>query len=57
MPVGTAYAIWSSLGIVLVVTAEQVLHRSGIDFATMVGLGLVVSGCLVLNLLSSTIAQ
>ncbi|MFC7705103.1 DMT family transporter [Plastorhodobacter daqingensis] len=55
MPVGIAYAIWSGLGIVLISLIGLVLFRQRLDLAAVVGLGLIIAGVLVINLLSKSV--
>jgi multidrug transporter EmrE-like cation transporter len=52
IPVGITYAVWSGLGIVLITLAAAVLYGQRIDLAGWVGIGLIVAGVLVLNLVS-----
>ena len=52
--VGAAYAIWSGLGIVLVTIAAAVFYRQMPDRWALCGMGLIVAGVLVLNLLSKS---
>lgn len=52
IPVGVAYAVWSGLGIVLVTAIAWVLHDQKLDLWGFAGIGLIVSGVAVLNLLS-----
>lgn len=55
--VGTAYAIWAGGGTALVVIAAWAIYGQRPDAAGFVGIGLIVSGVLVLNLLSKTSAH
>ncbi|WP_173481154.1 SMR family transporter, partial [Marinobacterium sp. xm-g-48] len=57
IPVGIAYAIWSGLGIVLVTLVAWFMHGQKLDLWGYVGMGLIVSGVVVLNLLSKTSAH
>ncbi len=57
IPVGIAYAVWSGIGIVLVAVIAWLLHGQKLDFWGFVGIGLIVSGVAVLNLLSRTSAH
>ena len=57
IPVGIAYGIWGGGGIVLVVLAAWALYGQRPDFAAFVGIGLIVAGVVVLNLLSKTSAH
>jgi len=52
IPVGTAYAIWAGLGIVLVAAAGWLLFDQKLDVWGVVGMALIVSGVFVLNVLS-----
>lgn len=52
IPVGVAYAVWSGLGIVLIAAVAWFFHGQKLDVWAMVGMGLIISGVAVLNLLS-----
>lgn len=54
IPVGIAYAIWSGLGIVLISLAGYFLFGQKLDFAAVLGLGLIIAGVVVLNLFSKS---
>ncbi|SRR6187402_1844163 len=54
IPLGIAYAVWAGGGIVLVAMAAWVIYGQRPDLAGFVGMGLIVAGVLVLNLLSKT---
>ncbi|QRM56462.1 SMR family transporter [Sinorhizobium sp. BG8] len=54
VPVGIAYAIWSGLGIVLISLVGYFMFGQKLDLAAVVGLGLIVTGVLVLNLFSKS---
>ena len=51
---GTAYAIWSGVGIVLIAILSWAVHGQRLDPAAIIGMGLIVAGVLVLNLFSRT---
>ena len=57
IPVGVAYAVWSGLGIVLIAAAAWILHGQKLDAWAFIGMGLIVSGVAILNLLSKTSAH
>ncbi|MBP8804749.1 MAG: Qac family quaternary ammonium compound efflux SMR transporter [Pseudoxanthomonas sp.] len=57
IPVGIAYAVWAGLGIVLVAGIAWLLHGQKLDAWALVGIGLIVSGVAVLNLLSKVSAH
>ncbi len=52
IPLGVAYAIWGALGIVLTAVIGVVVFRQVIDAAALIGIGLIVSGVVVVNLFS-----
>jgi small multidrug resistance pump len=52
IPVGIVYAIWSGAGIVLISLVALVLYRQVPDLPAVIGLGLIISGVVVLNLFS-----
>lgn len=54
IPVGIAYATWSGFGIVLVAGVGWALYGQSLDLAGAVGLGLIIAGVLIVNLVSKT---
>ena len=52
IPVGIAYAIWAGLGIVLISLAGWLAFGQRLDFASIVGMALIVSGVIVINVFS-----
>lgn len=57
IPVGIAYAIWSGAGIVLVSLIGFALYGQKLDVWAMVGIGLIIAGVMVINLLSKSTAH
>ncbi len=57
IPMGIAYAVWAGLGIVLIAAIAWVVHGQRLDAWGFVGMGLIIGGVLVLNLLSKTSAH
>ncbi|AXV15827.1 QacE family quaternary ammonium compound efflux SMR transporter [Neorhizobium sp. SOG26] len=57
MPMGTVYAIWSGLGIVLISGVGLVVFRQKLDLAAMIGLGLIIAGVVVVNVFSKTVGH
>lgn len=57
MPLGIAYAIWSGLGIVLVSLIGLLAFGQKLDLAAIIGLGLIVSGVVVVNLFSNSVSH
>jgi small multidrug resistance pump len=57
MPVGVVYAIWSGLGVVLVGVAAAILYRQVPDRPAVLGMALIVSGVIVINVFSKTVSH
>jgi small multidrug resistance pump len=54
IPLGIAYALWSGIGIVLVSIVGWLLYRQHLDGAAIIGILLIISGVLVINLFSKS---
>ena len=52
IPVGIAYAIWAGLGIVLIAAIGWSLFGQKLDTAALVGMSLILSGIVVINVFS-----
>lgn len=57
MPVGIVYAIWSGAGIVLVAAVGYFLYGQKLDLAALVGIGFILTGVMIVNLLSKTVGH
>ena len=57
IPVGTAYAIWSGVGIVFITFIGAVLFKQIPDTPSIIGIFLIIVGVLVINLFSKSIGQ
>ncbi|APO75715.1 small multidrug resistance protein [Rhizobium etli 8C-3] len=57
IPVGIAYAIWSALGIVLISVVGFVYFKQRLDLPAVIGLGLIITGVLVVNIFSKSISH
>jgi small multidrug resistance pump len=57
LPVGIIYAIWSGMGIVLVSIIGWLVFEQTLDFSSLIGMGLIISGVLVINLFSSSVGH
>ncbi len=57
IPVGVAYAIWSGLGTVLITLTAWVLYGQRLSFSTLVGIGLIVAGVVVMNVFPKSVAH
>ncbi|MDH5478916.1 MAG: multidrug efflux SMR transporter [Nitrospinota bacterium] len=55
IPVGVAYAIWSGVGLMLIVIVGRVLFGQVIDAAAVAGFALIIAGVVVLNVFSSSV--
>lgn len=54
IPIGVAYAIWSGVGVAAIAIIGHFLFRQTLDVAGIIGITLIISGVVVLNLLSKT---
>ena len=54
LSVGLVYAIWSGVGIVLTAIVAYFAFGQKIDTAGLIGMALIISGVLVINLFSQT---
>ncbi len=57
IPLGTAYALWSGIGIVLTVIAGIAIWREPMDWARGVGIFLIMLGIVIINLFSKSPAH
>ena len=57
IPIGITYAVWSGLGIVLVTIVGFFLYKQTLDIPAIIGMGLIVSGVIVINVFSETIGH
>lgn len=55
MPIGIAYAVWSGVGIVLISLLGWVIFGQQLDVPALFGIGLIMAGVAVINLLSKSI--
>ena len=54
IPIGITYAVWSGLGIVLINAIGYFYYHESINLSTIVGLILIISGVIVVNLSTNT---
>jgi small multidrug resistance pump len=57
IPVGITYAVWSGIGIVLIALIGAVFYNQIPDLPAVVGMGLILSGVLVIHLFSKTVGH
>jgi small multidrug resistance pump len=55
VPVGIVNAIWSGMGIVLVAALGVVLYQEKLDWAAVLGMGMIMSGVAIMHLFSKTV--
>ena len=55
LPVGIAYAVWAGAGTALITLVGWVVFEQVLDIAAIVGIGLIVSGVVVLNVFSKAV--
>ena len=54
IPVGVAYAIWSGMGIVLVALIGWFVFDQKLDPAAIIGMVLIITGVVVMNVFSAS---
>ena len=57
VPLGIAYAIWSGLGSALIVLVAWLIFKQPIDAAAILGIALIIAGCVILNVFSKASAH
>ena len=54
LPVGITYAIWAGMGIVLVAIVSAVMYKQIPDWPAIIGMGLIITGVIIINLFSKS---
>ena len=54
LPLGIAYALWSALGIVLIAGIGYLVYGQKLDLPAILGIGMILSGIVVIHLFSNT---
>ncbi len=54
IPLGIAYAIWAGVGIILTAVVGYFVFKQSLDIAALIGIGLIVSGVVVINMFSTS---
>ncbi|SLN42726.1 Multidrug transporter EmrE [Falsiruegeria litorea R37] len=54
MPVGIVYAMWSGLGIVTIAAIGFLVFGQRLDLPAVLGMGLIISGILIIHLYSNS---
>lgn len=55
IPLGITYAIWSGVGVAAVTLIGWMLYGQKLDWASLLGIGLIVAGVMVLNIWSQAV--
>lgn len=57
IPTGIAYAIWSAVGVVLIAAIAWLFQGQKLDTPAMVGMAFIVTGVVIMNGFSSSVAH
>ena len=57
IPLGIAYAIWGGIGIILTAIIGLVIFKQTIDMPAIIGIGLIISGVIVINVYSTKVGH
>jgi len=57
IPLSIAYAIWGGIGIVLTTVISVVVFKHTLDLPAVIGIILIVSGVVVMNVFSNSTAH
>lgn len=57
MPVGIAYALWSGIGIILISLVGLFVFRQSLDLPAVIGIGLILAGVVVINVMSKSVSH
>ncbi len=55
IPVAIAYALWAGIGIIMITLLSWIIFNQQLDIAALVGIFLIISGVVVINLFSDTL--
>ncbi|RKZ99874.1 MAG: QacE family quaternary ammonium compound efflux SMR transporter [Gammaproteobacteria bacterium] len=55
IPIGITYAVWSGVGIVLIAIVGALLYKQIPDIPAIIGMGLIISGVVVIHVFSKTV--
>ncbi len=57
IPIGITYAVWGGIGIVLVAIVGMVHYKQVPDIPAIIGMALIISGVVVINVLSKVVSH
>ena len=55
--VGIAYAIWAGVGVVLIALIGWVVFGQSLDLPAIIGITLIITGVIILNVFSGSVAH
>lgn len=55
LPLGITYAVWSGIGIVFIAVIGVFYHKEVLDLPAVIGISLILSGVVILNLFSNVV--
>lgn len=55
IPMGVSYAIWSGLGVALITLVGWLQYDQKLDAAAIIGIAMIISGVIVMNVFSKTL--
>ena len=57
LPTGIVYAVWSGAGIVLITMVAWLVFDQKLDLPALIGLGLILSGVVIINVFSKSVGH
>lgn len=57
IPIGIAYAVWAGLGIVLLTLVGWLVFGQTLDTPALLGIGLILTGVIIMNVFSKAVAH
>jgi small multidrug resistance pump len=57
VPIGIAYAIWAGMGIFLIASISAVIYKQIPDLPAIIGMCLILTGVVVINVFSKTVSH
>lgn len=57
IPMGVAYALWSGIGLVLITVCAWLIFKQKLDLPALIGMALIISGVIVMNVFSKSVAH
>ncbi|MGI0119059.1 DMT family transporter [Zooshikella sp. RANM57] len=57
LPVGITYAVWSGLGVIFIMLAGMILYKQLPDLPAILGMVMITSGVIIIQLFSKTVSH